>query len=512
MARTQGKPDTAPLLQPVPAPAARTAADGTPEPSGAMAATVPPAATVLQRFGELPPPDPSAMIRYSFRRAPARPPAGQAGPASPASPGAGDGTADIRVLSTAAGAAAQPARTPPAAAPAAPSPRIPQPATDRPPGPAGPPIAGRAGIRPRHRGILASFLALVLLPVIASAAYLWLIAEDQYASTVAFSVRTQEISSSLDLLGGITRLSGGGSPDSDILYDYIHSQELVQDLDAEIDLRRLYAAAWPRDPVFAFDPEGSIEDLVDHWKRKVRISYDSASGLITLRVLAFDPDQATLIATRILERSTDKINALSAEAREDATRYAREEMERALDRLKAAREAMTEFRMRTRMVDPVADLQGQMGILNSLQAQLAESYVQLDLLRGSTSPGDPRIQQVEQRITVIQRRMEEERRKFSEGGQGPGGEDYASAVAEFERLSVDREFAEQAYRVALAAYDAALAEAQRKSRYLAAHIRPTHAETSKYPRRWTLLALTGFFALIAWAIGVLIYYSLRDRR
>jgi len=353
---------------------------------------------------------------------------------------------------------------------------------------------------------------LVLLPIIAAASYLWVVAVDQYSSTVGFSVRTEELSSSLDLLGGITRLSGGGSSDSDILYDYIHSQELVTDLDAQIDLRGIYAQVWPSDPIFAFDPDGSVEDLVNHWEKKVRILYDANSGLMTLRVLAFSPEQATMVAARILERSTEKINALTSEAREDATRYARIEMDRALDRLKTAREAMTDFRMRTQMVDPIVDLQGQMGILNSLQAQLAESYIELDLLRVTTNTIDPRVVRVEQRIAVIKNRMEEERRKFSESDQGSGGEDYASMVAEFERLTVDREFAEEAYRVALAAYDAALAEAQRKSRYLAAHIKPTMAEKAEYPQRWTLLGLTAFFALMAWAIGVLVYYSIRDRR
>jgi len=151
-------------------------------------------------------------------------------------------------------------------------------------------------------------------------------------------------------------------------------------------------------------------------------------------------------------------------------------------------------------------------VLNNLQAQLADTLVELDLLREVARPNDPRIAQAERRIEVIEKRIVEERRKFGEGGQGPGGGDYATLVAEFERLSVDREFAEQSYRGALAAYDAALAEAQRQSRYLAAHIQPTRAERSDFPRRWTLLGLTGFFLLMTWAIGVLIYYSVRDRR
>ena len=58
----------------------------------------------------------------------------------------------------------------------------------------------------------------------------------------------------------------------------------------------------------------------------------------------------------------------------------------------------------------------------------------------------------------------------------------------------------------------AQAEARRKSRYLAAHIRPTLAETAEYPRRLVLMALVAFFSFGLWTLGVLIYYSVRDRR
>ncbi len=154
-----------------------------------------------------------------------------------------------------------------------------------------------------------------------------------------------------------------------------------------------------------------------------------------------------------------------------------------------------------------------MGLVNTLQAQLAESYIQIDLLRGSTVESDPRIAQAEARISVIENRIAEERRKLGVGGAVTGdGEDYATLISEFERLLVDREFAEQAYVAALAAYDAALAEARRQSRYLAPYIRPTLAETSQFPQRLTLVGLVALFLVTGWAIAVLIFYSLRDRR
>jgi capsular polysaccharide transport system permease protein len=79
-------------------------------------------------------------------------------------------------------------------------------------------------------------------------------------------------------------------------------------------------------------------------------------------------------------------------------------------------------------------------------------------------------------------------------------------------LNVDREFAEAAYLAARSSYDTALAKAQRQSRYLAAHVRPTLAETARYPERLQSALLLLGLLLAGWGITILVYYSVRDRR
>ena len=126
---------------------------------------------------------------------------------------------------------------------------------------------------------------------------------------------------------------------------------------------------------------------------------------------------------------------------------------------------------------------------------------------------DPRVTKAQQLIDVIRERIRIERAGFASDSSATGGiaEDYPSLIAEFESLNVDREYAEEAYRAALTALEAARDEATRQSRYLATYVRPTRAESSEYPRRWVLGGLAGLFLLLGWAILALIYYSIRDR-
>ena len=372
------------------------------------------------------------------------------------------------------------------------------------------PLPSHAARRPRrrHSWIAVSFFLAVVAPASAAGWYLYAIAAPQFASTVGFSVRKEDVASPIELFGGIADVATTGSSDSDILYEFIRSQEMVKALQRRLDLSLLYAKP-AHDPVFAYDESGTIEDLVDYWHDMVRVTYDSTTELIEVRALAFAPDDARAIATAIYEESARLVEDLSAIAQDDTIAFAASEVERAVERLKSAREAMTGFRSRTQILDPTADLEGQMGVLSTLEQQLAEALIQADMLQESTREGDPRITQAKLRIQVIEARIMEERRKLGRDGDG---EDYATKLAEYERLAVDREFAEQAYIAALATYDQALAEARRKSRYLAAYIKPTLAEASEFPRKEVLLGLVAFFLMSAWAIAVLIFYSVRDRR
>ena len=376
------------------------------------------------------------------------------------------------------------------------------------------PPAKAARMSARHWMIVGSFVLMVLLPISAVVGYLWWVAKDQYGSVTGFTVRQEESAGAQAILGGLAQLAGSNtSGDGEILYQFILSQRMVRLVEDGVGLRTHYSQYWDEDPIFSLQPNATIEELEGFWERVVRVSLDGSSGLIDVQVLAFDSETAHAITSSIVHHSQAMINALNEKARDDAMRYAREDLENTVDRLKQAREALTAFRTRTRIMDPASDLQGRMGVMSNLQQQLAEALIEYDLLKDSTSPSDPRLLQTSRRITAIQDRIKLEREAFATESieTGVGQEDYPDLIAEYEGLVVDREFAEETYRATLAAVDVARAKAQRQSRYLATFVPPTVAESSEYPKRFTLAALAAACLLLAWSILTLVYYSIRDR-
>ena len=376
------------------------------------------------------------------------------------------------------------------------------------------PVPAGARARPRHWGALAGFLLLVALPFAAATAYLFTRAADQYHSEIAFSVRSEEAGgATASLLGALTQVSGGGAPDAAILYDYIRSQEIVAAVDARLDLRSIWnrpGTGWEEgDPVFTLGDDPTIEALHREWLRMVTVSYDTAAGIIDVTARAFTPEDAHAIAEAILAESSALVNQLADQAREDAVRFAREELAEAEAHLAEVRGRLADFRRRHSLVDPSADVAGQSGLLNALNAELAQALVDRDVLTSYAAEGDQRVVQADRRIAAITERIEDERATL--GVTGVAGT-LPELVGRYEELSVDLEFANTAYTQTLAGLAAARAEARRQSRYLAAHVSPTLATTPLYPRRFLLAGITGLFLLLGWGIAMLVYYNVRDSR
>lgn len=373
-----------------------------------------------------------------------------------------------------------------------------------------PPVRS-ARLRRRHVALAFSFALMVIAPIVISAGYLWIRATDQFASTVAFSVRSEEPTTGLELLGGIADVSGGGASDNDILYDFLGSQHIVEQLQTSLSLDAIWGTP-KKDPIFAFAPTGQIEDLHAYWERMVTVSHDTSRGIIEVHTRTFKPDDARAINEAILQAATELINQINNVARDDAVRFALGDLQRSKDQLTQARRALTEFRISNEMVDPTLDAEIQSNLIATLDAELTETLIEIEILSSTTRASDIRLNQLRTRANVLRARIVEERQSRAM----PRAADTSIGIAElfgtYERLLVDVEFAQERYQASRASFDAALSDAQRITRYLAAHILPTRAQKSQYPQRELILAMIALGALLTWCLLSLIAFSFLDRR
>ena len=346
-----------------------------------------------------------------------------------------------------------------------------------------------------------SLLLLVILPACLTAGYFWLLAADRYESEAKFILRTPGRAtanasvSNLMQSAGVTRTNDDGY----IVREFLESRDAVAFLEKRVQLRQVFGAAW-RDPLWGYPAlfrSDSDERLFEHYERMMSANFDSTTGVSTLKVQAFAPQDAQRLTTALLEAAEALVNRLNERARRDATALAESEVDRMRQRTLAAQGALTTFRERERLIDPSQATLAVVEAIARLSTSAAEVSVQINELAKS-SPNAPQIASLRNRRAAIESQIASERQRLAGDAQS-----IAPRIAEYERLMLEREFAERSLMAAMTAVELARVEAQRHQVYLERVAEPSRPDYAAYPLRivWTLASLVvGFMAWRIWRI------------
>ena len=353
-----------------------------------------------------------------------------------------------------------------------------------------------------------TYVLFVLLPFLLIAFYFLFIASDRYASGAGFAVRNMSAQSGTDLLGSVTGLVGSGSSTSDsyIVVKFLESRDLLQSLIEETDFLQIYGNN-AIDAISRIPEDLLIEERLKSWKRYIDASFDPSSGIIRFEVQAFQPEEAHLIASKILEQVKVLTNELSEQARKDSMSYAEQELALAEARLLEARTDLRLFRKNTNSVDLSASAMAQIELLANLEKELIEIKARIEVLKESLNEDAPSIKALERKAEALEFQISEKSGGLKITGQS---NELSSLLANQEELQTQKTFAETAYASAMASLEAARMEASRNQRYLAIYTHPSLPEYPIYPKR-LLYSLFAFIGLnLLWALGMLIAFSVQD--
>jgi capsular polysaccharide transport system permease protein len=355
-----------------------------------------------------------------------------------------------------------------------------------------------------------SFVLAVIVPTLLTALFYMFLATSQYSTVSQFAVRGPAgAPGAADMLGLFATTASSETADTYIIISYIHSRDLIEELDKRINLREIYDRP-EADFYYRFDPTKPIEDFVNYMKTMVTTEFDTFSGVVTLTVRAFRPEDAQLVAENVLAASERLVNDLSRRARDDTLRESRAEVAKSEQRLRLSRAMIASFRGTQSEIDPAAAAAAQQGVITQLEGQATSIEAQLNALRQTMSASAPPVVQMESQLAAVRKQIEVERQKVALERAGTTGTALTERLTRYEELLTEREFAERAYVSSLASLEGARLEADRKQRYLAVFVSPRSAEEALYPQglRWT--AVVFGICLIAWGIFSIIIAGVRD--
>jgi capsular polysaccharide transport system permease protein len=364
-------------------------------------------------------------------------------------------------------------------------------------------------VRVRRRSLV-SFTLVVALPVLLAMGYFGLLAADRYESEAHFVLRMPGRSLTNAAMGLALQNTGGASgstgvarsaDDGYLVREFLESRDAMAWADQHAALRAAYDAAPARYDLLwrfpnPFEPRGE-EGLFRHFERMVSSSFDSTTGVNTLKVQAFMPNDAKRIAESLLAASEGLVNRLNERARRDSVARAEAEVTRLRRRIEAAQASLTEFRERERLIDPGQATLAVLETIGRLSQEAALVSVQIGEL-GKSSPSSPQIGPLRTRRAAIEAQITQERQRLAGDAQS-----IAPRIVEYERLMLEREFAEKALVSAMTALETARVEAMAQQVYLERITQPGAPDYPAHPWRilWCLgIAVAGYMAWRMWRI------------
>jgi len=352
-----------------------------------------------------------------------------------------------------------------------------------------------------------AFLFTVLIPTLAAAVYYGAIASDVYISESRFVVRSPQ-SAAPSGLGAL--LSGASlsrsSDDTYSVHEFVRSRDALRELDKKLNVRTAYSSKtidiFSRFP--GLDWDDSFEAFHIYYQKRALIDYDSTSSISVLRVRAYAAEDALKINEVLLQMGERMVNTLNLRGRQDLIASARQEVKSAEENAKTAALALSSFRAERSVFDPSGQSALQLQAVARLEQELMATEAQLSEVR-RVSPDNPQIGSLVHRADGLRKAVATETAKVT------GGRTSLSAKAPaFDRLVLEKTFADRQLGSALAALETARAEAQRKQLYLVRLVQPSLPDMAMEPRRIRSVFTVFVLGLFAWGVVSLIFASVRE--
>ncbi|WP_296340620.1 capsule biosynthesis protein [Reyranella sp.] len=307
-----------------------------------------------------------------------------------------------------------------------------------------------------------------------------------------------------DSLGGLSFLVQLGlqrsQDDSFIVEDFMLSRDAVRDLQKHLPLRDMFRT----DPLDFIAGYPSLlyglreERFYKYFQTMVSVVHTDKTGISTLKVRAFSAENAKKIADTLLQAGEGLVNRLNERLLRDAVGRAEAEVMEAQNRVIAAQATLTAFRNKELLIDPTSNAVALAELIAKLSGELASTRAQIAEARMNASTG-PQIPILERKAIALDEQIASERARVARSSDG-----LADRIATYERLVLEREFANKMLGTNEADLVRAKAEAAKQLLYLESIVEPNLADYSTQPKRLrsvlTVLGANLLLVLIAWLV------------
>ena len=327
---------------------------------------------------------------------------------------------------------------------------------------------------------------------LAALLYWVLLASDRFVSDANVIIRkTDSLNApSLDISMFMSGMAGASRPNQMLLREYLLSVDMLRKLDAALDLRSHYSDR-SRDIVSRmWFKDASMEWFHRHYLSRVSAEYDDYSGVLRIRVQAYDPQTAMAVNRMLVQEGESYMNQLGHELAQAQVAYLTSQVDLAQNRFQQARQAMLTFQNEKGLVSPKTTAESINEIIARLEGQRTQLQTQLASLPKTLDRTHPNITMLAQALAAVNRQIDQEKAKLA----APSGRTLNYTVEEFERLQMEVNFTHDIYKTALVALEKGRIDSTRMLEKVSVLQAPTLPEYPMEPDRPYNTVVTLLFA------------------
>ena len=366
----------------------------------------------------------------------------------------------------------------------------------------------RGRIRSRLSPAMKGLRLVALLPSYRSLLYFGLWASPMYIAEARFAVRGAETGGmATGLMSMLMPAATAVGVDANIVAEYIQSPDIMEAIDGEMGIFRHFSSR-EHDSISRLAADATRDERLSFWQWAVKPSFDPETGIIALSVKAYDPATAQKLAEAVLARSEALVNAMSRRAQDDAIALAMTEVKTAEQRVRAAQEAMREFRNRSGMLDPASTAGGLQDIVSQLESEAVKIRAEIAEAATYMSKDAPALVGLRARLEAVETQLASEKPRLA--GEAARADSLTAFAGEYEALQTESEFARQQLVSAMTSLETSRVKAEAKSRYVVAFQVPALPDESLYPRPFLFAACVLVGALVLAGLCSLIVAAVRE--
>jgi capsular polysaccharide transport system permease protein len=355
--------------------------------------------------------------------------------------------------------------------------------------------------QPRQTSLLERhwlFLLTVCLPLVLAIVYFGFIASGQFVSEAHFVVRTSSHSD----LGNIASFMqdqkiSRASDETFAVAEYLKSRDILNSLVAHKDLRAIlsrpeadFINRFPN-----FYSRDNWEELYEHFLQFVDVRIDAQSGIATLRVRAFRPEDAQELTIAMLSDAESLVNHMNTRVFDDTMRLASAAVEEERGKFIDVEKRLTQYRNSQNVVDPNKESAAALDRLGKLMGSLMQSESALSQ-EIAQAPLSPQIESLRASVASMREEIAKQRGKIS------GTEtSLVNKLSDFDQLMLDRELASRSLGAAVSRYASARQDLLQQQYYLQPVVEPNLPDLALYPKRMLNILFTFVISLCAFWIA-----------